>query len=64
MIEIGACLLAVIGWSIDAHRRADERLDAAEGKISNLMIEVQRSRAHAQRLERLVVQGRSVVGRN
>jgi hypothetical protein len=46
VIEIGAILLAIIGWSIDAHRRADERLDAAEGKIGSLLIEVQRLRAH------------------
>ncbi len=46
MIEVGAILLAIVGWAIDAHRRADERLDAAEGQISLLSIEVQRLRAH------------------
>jgi hypothetical protein len=62
VIEVGAILLAIIGWSIDAHRRADERLDAAEGKISNLLIEVQRLRAHVLAQEkRLAVLGRSQV---
>jgi hypothetical protein len=55
MVEIGALLslaVAGVGWAIEAHRRTDQRLDLAEGRISNLLIEVQRNRAHVLALSR------------
>jgi hypothetical protein len=62
VIEVGAALLAIIGWSIEAHRRADQRLDAAEGKIVLLVTELQRLRAHVVALEkRTANSGRSRV---